>query len=167
MWPFSKTKSEQAEIRMVELALAFEANTNLNQQPKFVATPPSPCKECGVLVTPSKLEAYTEVFLNINQVGVTDVSTVNTFYCSCCMPEAQLSLHLMGKEETIEETRYFTFVEGWIQDLDSEGKEQWLVSNEVYQGIMCEWCGEPTDSVYTFEGNRYCSNHETKKSRGG
>ncbi len=157
MWPFS-SKTDLVN-QLVEISQ--------NQEPKFVAEPPGPCKECGVLVTPSKLEESIGMYVVLGKTSITDITFNRSLYCSRCVPEAQLSLHLTNDKGGIDETRRFTFVEGWIQDLDSEGKEQYLVSGDIYTGITCEWCGEPTDSIYTYEGTRYCNDHRTKKSRGG
>ena len=156
MWPFSSKDS-------------VVGNGEWSDAPpvKFVADPPAPCKECGVLVEPSKLKLQLEVTITVTESGASCSGVTHGRYCSRCVPKAQLSLHLTNAKGVVDETRSFTFSEGWIQDLDSEGNNRWLVSEDIYMGILCEWCCEPTDSTYTYEGKRYCNDHRTKQGRGG
>ena len=146
---------------------------NLVGEPMNISPPPieeraMPCYDCGVLVVQEKLETHTEVYVTIGEPGIMDVNPVTKHYCSRCVPPAQMSLHMINEKGEVDETRDFTFVEGWIQDLDSKGEERWLVSSDVYMAICCEHCGEPTSRNSDVAGKyRYCDDHRTKQSRGG
>ena len=108
------------------------------------------CAECGVCYDLRRIALFPVIVVKRLQ-GPEDVKGAvvarieQRQLCNDCQPEHTDFLLIMGDPKNPDDRRAFNLEEGWLQDVDSEGETQYLVSPEQYSLAVCDQCGENTE----------------------
>lgn len=107
--------------------------------------PPLVAKSCAACKGVFELEGLTSIRQII--IGPDDViRTEGTSYCQKCKPPTPFELVMEDDNGDYLDSMAFQLDHGWIQLVNDEsGEERCIVSQEEYNHLFCESCGEESD----------------------